>query len=408
MEQSIDRHLKLLQSQDVEKRKQAIVALGKSGNRAALKPLSQVYKTDSDPTLRELALKAGKHLQKSLTAEEEEEAAPVVPVMPPPREPKPGGLMFMSAVEEEAPAAPSKGAVPNWMQDMGQEIERPRQVSEAQKKKARSFVERALDAQVGGKREKVLDHLHKAIQIDPSLEKDGRVAGLIAMHLGVSSDQAGDALRNMYASGARKSSDPMGGEYHEILDFFIEMAIWLIVLGLFMAGGLYLFLNSVDWNEFIAEATAEGADAETIAFYQEIADYVQRQSNVITVALMGGFGYGAFVTIFSVIAGVFVWIVGMFLGGSGSMFTMVRLYFRAQVIIIIVSTVFSFLPTVATPGSTAGVFLGLFPLAFGTFYMAYSIGKAHEFGTMMGCVTMAVAPMVCGVLWCGLSFILAA
>src|SRR5687768_8648079 len=74
---SIETYVKALKSDDPQKRRQAIVALGKSGDQRALKPLAETYKNDSDPQLRELALKAGRHLRKELAGSEPEpEPAP--------------------------------------------------------------------------------------------------------------------------------------------------------------------------------------------------------------------------------------------------------------------------------------------------------------------------------------------
>src|SRR5688572_21145837 len=74
---SIETYTRALQSDNPQKRRQAIVALGKSGDPHALKPLADAYKNESDPQLRELALKAGRHLRKELSSVEvEAEPAP--------------------------------------------------------------------------------------------------------------------------------------------------------------------------------------------------------------------------------------------------------------------------------------------------------------------------------------------
>jgi predicted esterase len=61
--------LKLLRSTDPAERRKAIIAAGKSLDTAYLKPLTQVYYTDSEAELRDLAQKACQHLRKYSTSE---------------------------------------------------------------------------------------------------------------------------------------------------------------------------------------------------------------------------------------------------------------------------------------------------------------------------------------------------
>jgi hypothetical protein len=59
----IDDVLKQLKNPDPEERKKAVVTLGRLRNRAALKPLEEVYRRDPDPDLRQLAYKVGRYIQ---------------------------------------------------------------------------------------------------------------------------------------------------------------------------------------------------------------------------------------------------------------------------------------------------------------------------------------------------------
>src|SRR4051794_19158378 len=91
----IDQYLAQLTSDDPVQRRQAIVALGKSGDERALRPLANLIKTDPDPVLRELALRAGKHIrglnaQTTLKpAASPVPAGPVSPFAEPPVAPSP-------------------------------------------------------------------------------------------------------------------------------------------------------------------------------------------------------------------------------------------------------------------------------------------------------------------------------
>src|SRR5258708_5964982 len=80
-----DRYIQQLSSQDVETRRLAIIALGNSADQRAMAALANVYKTDPDPELRDLALKAGRHIKRTTTGSMQVvQAAPTQPTAPPP------------------------------------------------------------------------------------------------------------------------------------------------------------------------------------------------------------------------------------------------------------------------------------------------------------------------------------
>ena len=59
-----------LRSPNPAQRKQAIVALAKTGDHRVLQSLAEVYRTDPVPELRELALKAGRYIQQLQPAQD--------------------------------------------------------------------------------------------------------------------------------------------------------------------------------------------------------------------------------------------------------------------------------------------------------------------------------------------------
>ena len=79
-----DQYVALVQSADPAKRREAIIGFGKLGDSRAMKYLAQVYKTDADPALRDLAAKAGRHIQK-VQQGGQAAAQPVAPSAPPTR-----------------------------------------------------------------------------------------------------------------------------------------------------------------------------------------------------------------------------------------------------------------------------------------------------------------------------------
>lgn len=114
-----DQYVALVQSADAAKRREAIIGFGTLGDARALRYLAQVYKTDSDPALRELAAKAGRHIQKlqqsGVSAPPPQAPAPAPPpaVAPPGNVPdilaaytRPGAMAVRGAGEVTPPFTP--------------------------------------------------------------------------------------------------------------------------------------------------------------------------------------------------------------------------------------------------------------------------------------------------------------
>lgn len=81
----IDQLIAQLKHRDPERRRQAIIALGKSRNMTAIRPLAEVFKNDPSPELRELARKAAQYIR----AQNSDSAAPAPPPPPPSPPPQP-------------------------------------------------------------------------------------------------------------------------------------------------------------------------------------------------------------------------------------------------------------------------------------------------------------------------------
>lgn len=97
-----DDYVALVQSADAAKRREAIISFGKLGDPRALKYLAQVYKTDSDPALRELAAKAGRHIQKLQQGGASSQPGAAQPLQAPTPAPQP-----------PSPAAATPGNIPD-------------------------------------------------------------------------------------------------------------------------------------------------------------------------------------------------------------------------------------------------------------------------------------------------------
>ncbi|NJL94502.1 MAG: HEAT repeat domain-containing protein [Anaerolineae bacterium] len=188
---SIESYLKQLKSTDANQRKAAIVALGKSGDPRALKPLAHIHKNDPDPALRELALRAGRYIQKQAS----QSAASVAAAASAPPPPAPSESANFWDVASSGSLSTSSPPVPSWVQDEGRtQLPSAKPVTDRDRQKARSLVDQALNLKVAGQTDKMLDSLAKAIALDPKLEDDYQVLSLLTIGLGVSSDRALEAL----------------------------------------------------------------------------------------------------------------------------------------------------------------------------------------------------------------------
>lgn len=144
----IDELLRQLQDPDPAERRSAIIALANTKNPAALKPLAQVYRSDPDPDLRELALKAGRYLH--------QQSQPV------------------EAAESDY-AAPAGTADNSAGSDAAQQ---PRQSTPRKRQSARNHLDAAIGFHTQGLTTRAIESLGKALTNDPDLIKDSLVSNL--------------------------------------------------------------------------------------------------------------------------------------------------------------------------------------------------------------------------------------
>src|SRR5258708_16046732 len=157
-----DQYLEQLASPDVSERRQAIIALGKSADPRALAPLANIYKNDPDPTLRELALKAGRYL-KGLTAS-----------------------MPSAATSSSAPVAQTTLTVSSSLAIEAAKPElKPKEVTYADRQRAKGRVDYAIGLVAEGRNEKALSELVDAIRINPELATDQVALNLASSVTGI-------------------------------------------------------------------------------------------------------------------------------------------------------------------------------------------------------------------------------
>ena len=400
MSQDILEYIDMLENSNPDLRKKAIVALGKAGDKRALPALAQVYKSDPDSALRELARKAGRHIQKMNSAPAPE------PFTTSPGTDATSGLAFVSSGGSSAFTGGSE--VPDWMQQMGEEAgKKPKKVTDKDRKKAKSLLDRAIDAQVAGDSEKVVDLIAAAIDTDPEMEKNGTLLGLLAQATGMDAVAAVRELKRLNAedqAGSKKRKKVTGMDWSETTDFLVEMLIWFIVVGLIMSGGLYFAFQSIDWEAEKADATAQNAPPEQIEFYDDIEQEIDSLGPLL--ALIAGFGYGGFITVTAVVMSFITWMVGsMFLGGDGLIYNFLTAMMRVLIIFLVITTVGTILSAFFAPGSQEAALINFAPFALGIGIASWTIGKVHNFGIFMGCMNMIATVIFCFGSSCACSFL---
>ncbi|MCE7947338.1 MAG: HEAT repeat domain-containing protein [Chloroflexi bacterium CFX4] len=173
----IEPFLNQLRSLESAQRRAAIIALGKLGDLAALKHLAHVYRTDPDPELRDLALKAGRHIQQMNRAPEADSLEALSPVPPP-----------AYAAPHPADAQTAVAWQPSWQLSRDEamhgappaEEEPPQYVSTARQQVARGNLAQAYTFRTQGNTAAALLELGRALQTDPTLVQNASARRLAA------------------------------------------------------------------------------------------------------------------------------------------------------------------------------------------------------------------------------------
>ncbi|MBN1967331.1 MAG: HEAT repeat domain-containing protein [Anaerolineae bacterium] len=361
----IDDLIRQLHSPDPAERRAAIIALANTKDPAALKPLSEVYRDDPDPALRELALKAGRYIQQKASADS-----------PPP----PGGS------SDEPP------------------------VSERDAELAKGYLEAALGHYRAGDKARTAENLGKALSLNPALRAQSFVQNLVTILTGLPFDQGIGILihpdrRNAFIKtlGGKPSLQRAPGDDAPWINVLIDLALYWLVnaigsIALF-GFGMFEFMQRV-YERLPASTTSPGsltaADLDTLANASLVA--------LIPAALVSSF--------FNVIGLLFQAVVlhgvaTMILSGEGTLTGLLRKLVPLLTVFSLISSVLiggvlitgsdslimTALPTVSILGAIAILVL-----------MAVRIGQAYRFGPLNGCATMVIAIVVMVALsiclWC--------
>lgn len=194
----LDQLIRQLDDADPARRKQAVIALGKSRDASALKPLANVYRSDPEPEIRELARKAGVYIKQHA------EVIPDVPATtpPPPKPAAPVGESYtqrkMREMEEAKRAAEAAAQAEN---PPAEEVDTRRpirgreyQVPKEARERAAKAVDAALSYNLAGDNAKAMKNLTEAISLNPNLINDAYFNSITAGVTGLDGDAAMDMI----------------------------------------------------------------------------------------------------------------------------------------------------------------------------------------------------------------------
>ncbi len=450
---NLDQYIPMLGNKDPEQRKKAIIALGKSGDKNALPLLARVHKTDPDPALRDLAMKAGKNIQKLATS--------TMPEPEPIPEPEPAPASFddffnMSTGSSSSnPASHSyassstSASQPDWLNNAAASSSSsssaaPRKISDLDKKKAKGALEQALDASVKKKWQDVAFYLNKAIESNPDMERDSMVLGLAAQITGASGPMAIDALKRMKSEGKVNKPKAVGKVEGQagFGEFALEWPIWLIAMALVFTASAFGFIRyATNWldedlsltsnegetiefdeqgNLIMFDAAGNPVEAEETINIDEIKDFINDYGPITSLAI--GVGGGLWLMIYLTVTNYIIWYVGGFMGGTGALFDFLVANLRLDAIWNIGSTILTvglLIGSVSAANessientsslSALQCLSGLAGLAFFGVKCWY-VGQKHEMGLGAGIGAVFVGSIAASIVFfcCGCALISAA
>lgn len=180
--------LRMLDSPNPAERKQAIKKLAQSGDPEALKYLNALYKTENDPEIKDLAIKAGKYLRQQLG---------------------------------ESVSANQADYNRNWQGRAPQESPRKAKeeepvlakVSKNAEERSKGMMETAMEALVARKQEDAHNLAKKAFALNPNLQYDAYYRGFAAEIMGTSQDEAvAELLAGTKTREQKRKNDAQGSD----------------------------------------------------------------------------------------------------------------------------------------------------------------------------------------------------
>jgi hypothetical protein len=411
----IDELVQQLQSADPEQRRQAIIALGKSRDPTALQHLAQVYRTDPEPGLRDLAQRAGRHLRDAMNA------ANLTPPPAAPVTPRRSVIHLIGEPEDEPSVAAVTGGYSYDPPPLADELPegpvrkssytppiqgRDYEVSRENRERAKDYVEEALSMNMRGDNAKAMKMLAQALTFNPNvinesyymtvagaitgLEGDGALQMIIDIHqresfVKTQEQRIKQERIDKHLSEVRKSTWFSSG--FEIVLFTLIITIGPVLQVLITVESARAFFNSLP-PEVAASAQGQAYSEALSAFNLGI---------LFSTGIISGI---------SGIVGLLIQAVlihyaaTLMLGGYGTLRYMLELllsYYNKWLPIIFLVSYITIAVAFVSEFSPV-VLCFVIPLILLTLYVSgktsSKIGEAYDFGTLKGCLAYFVSILI--------------
>ncbi|HLY25901.1 MAG TPA: HEAT repeat domain-containing protein [Aggregatilineales bacterium] len=395
-----DNYLRQLNSSESAIRRQAIVALANLGDPRALPALATIYRNDPDATLRELALKAGQQIKTRSGTSSTNTGAPTRsamsrdahgPVLPeedvtPMLSPEARSLLLAAAPVSDVtvPVRPI-----------------PKPISDRERKAAKTQLDIALDCVTRGYNHRALDALTEAVRINRELTRDSMALSLASNLTAMTSpEQAMQMIveridfppvgkGNLAIAGARRPREgaAIDPEFINLVLILIALLVVAAVFNFTLKEGLLNVLN-LTINSLNAQQSVQLTDTQRSSI-----DLLRGTLTDVSLStlLVGGLKMvGPWL-----IDIVLLYIVGVFMGGTGQVLPFLTRLLRIQVVIMVAYTalltvvLFSFNPSMFDPKSNGpdvlakfsvyGIVGGLI-LLVSLIWQARAVARNHDVG----------------------------
>lgn len=231
----INQYVQQLHSSDARVRREAIIALGKSNDPSALSALADSYRSDPDPSLRELALKAGRYLKQQMGTAAQPASESVIAT---PRT-KETSERIRRQVEEDEYDDP-----PDDLPTKPEVLRPKRAVTPHDVTRSKGYIDAALTQNERGDNGKAVKLLRQAIDLNPDIIKDNY---FISVASGITNRDPQDTLAFLLDEGqltsfARESArEVVQKRKSKHIESAAESSSWM---GAGMEALLYFLINA--------------------------------------------------------------------------------------------------------------------------------------------------------------------
>jgi hypothetical protein len=437
-----------LKDANPEVRRRAVIALGRSKDIAALRPLAEVFRTDPDPEVRELARKAGLYIRRS-----QPDAAQTPPAEPLPRsgrslaelaaaargEDDASDIRAARRIEEarrqreriaqrerepEKPkptAVGDDGEVPNApgartisIEDYGFVRGKKYIVSPEEEARARKNVDAALTLNMNGKNDKAVKALAAALKSDPNLINDGyfnSVASSItgkegdeAIAMLISGKQRADIIKTHKREAKKQrlekhmekvSEGTSRGLAFEIIVYLIINAVFPVLIVLISIQGLVNLAQQV--MQLVSEMPELEGAPEVIAQLETTAGAFNQV--LIPTLLVTAVTSSIAGLLLLTVNGVITHVVANLLGGRGRLIYQLTqvaavynkwMPFFYVLVCIVTALVFVVFPWPLLCGAPLMVLFLMFIVG----KAGQKVGESYLFGSGLGCIAYLLASII--------------